>query len=49
MSEWIDVTVPIRPGMVHWPDNPDVQREIMEEPGEGGVCRVSRLTLGVGF
>jgi arylformamidase len=47
MSEWIDVTVPIRPGMVHWPDNPDVQREVMEEHGEGGVCRVSRLTLGV--
>jgi arylformamidase len=47
MSEWMDVTVPIRPGMVHWPGNPGVEREVTVEHGEGGVCRVSRLTLGV--
>jgi arylformamidase len=47
MSAWIDVTVPIRPGMVHWPGNPGVQRDVTEEGGEGGACRVSRLTLGV--
>jgi arylformamidase len=47
MSAWIDVTVPIRPGMVHWPGNPGVVREVTEEVGEGGVCRVSKLTLGV--
>jgi arylformamidase len=47
MSEWIDVTVPIRPGMVHWPGNPGVEREVTVEHGEGGVCRVSQLTLGV--
>jgi arylformamidase len=48
MSEWIDVTVPIRPGMVHWPGNPAVQIDVTEEEHhEGGVCRVSKLTLGV--
>jgi arylformamidase len=47
MSEWIDVTVPIRAGMVHWPGNPGVRREVSEERGEGGVVRVSRLSLGV--
>jgi arylformamidase len=47
MSEWIDVTVPIRAGMVHWPGNPGVQREVSVEHGEAGICRVSRLTLGV--
>lgn len=48
MNEWIDVTVPIRPGMVQWPGNPGVEREVTEdEHHEGGVCRVSRLTLGV--
>jgi len=47
MSEWIDVTVPIRPGMVRWPGNPGVEREVTEERHEGGICRVSRLTLGV--
>jgi arylformamidase len=47
MSDWIDVTVPIRSGMVHWPGNPGVLREVTEERGEGGICRVSRLSLGV--
>jgi arylformamidase len=47
MSEWIDVTVPIRQGMVHWPGNPGVHIDVAEEKGEGGICRVSRLTLGV--
>lgn len=48
MSEWIDVTVPIRAGMVHWPGNPAVKIDVEEEEhGEGGVCRVSKLALGV--
>lgn len=47
MNEWIDVTVPIRPGMVAWPGNPGVQRYVTEESHEGGVCLVSTLTLGV--
>ena len=47
MSEWIDVTVPIRPGMVHWPGNPGVERHVTEERGEEGIARVSRLTIGV--
>jgi arylformamidase len=47
MSEWIDVTVPIRQGMVHWPDNPPVRLESTEEMHEGGICRVSELSLGV--
>jgi arylformamidase len=47
MSEWIDVTVPIRPGMVHWPGNPGVEREVTEELVDGVIVRVSRLTMGV--
>lgn len=47
MSAWVDVTVPIRPGMVHWPGNPGVELEVTEERGEGGAVRVSRLNLGV--
>src|SRR5262245_1219501 len=47
MAEWIDVTVPIRTGMVHWPGNPGVRLESTEEVGEGGICRVSMLSLGV--
>ncbi len=47
MTEWVDVTVPIRQGMVHWPDNPGVRIEAIEETHEGGICRVSELSLGV--
>jgi arylformamidase len=47
MAEWIDVTVPIRSGMVHWPDNPPVHLESAEHVHESGICRVSRLSLGV--
>jgi arylformamidase len=44
---WIDVTVPIRSGMVHWPGNPPVritQRE--KASADGGVSRVSELSFG---
>jgi arylformamidase len=45
MADWVDVSVPIRPGMVHWPGNPGVQLETEEtfDP----VCRVSELSIGV--
>jgi len=46
-EKWIDVTVPIRPGMVHWPGNPGVELSSTEEMHEGGLCRVSELSLGV--
>jgi arylformamidase len=47
MAAWIDVTVPIRRGMVHWPGNPGVQIESTEEDLQGVPCRVSKLSLGV--
>jgi arylformamidase len=33
--------------MVHWPGNPGVQIDVTEEAGEGGLCLVSKLALGV--
>ncbi len=45
--EWIDVTVPIRQGMVHWPGNPGVRIESTEDKVDGGICCVSSLSLGV--
>jgi arylformamidase len=31
--EWIDVSVPVHPGMVHWPDNPPIELvRIMDMP-----------------
>jgi arylformamidase len=45
MADWVDVSVPIRHGMVHWPGNPGVQLETDER--HDPLCRVSELSLGV--
>src|SRR6476659_5605634 len=44
---FIDVSVPIRSGMVHWPGNPEVQLERTQSLEHGDACTVSRLSLGV--
>ena len=46
-EDWIDVSVPLRSGMVHWPDNPPVSIERMLDIERGDVANVSRLSLGV--
>lgn len=43
---WIDVSVPLRTGMVHWPDNPPVSIERMLDIDRGDVANVSRLSMG---
>ena len=47
MTEWIDVTVPIRHGMVHWPDNPPIVVERVMDQARGNVANVSKISLGV--
>jgi arylformamidase len=44
---WIDVSVPIRGGMLHWPGNPEVVVEQTEDLRRGDVATVSSLSLGV--
>jgi arylformamidase len=43
---WIDVSVPLYTGMVHWPDNPPVQIERMLDMAHGDICNVSTLAMG---
>ncbi len=43
---WIDISVPIYSGMVHWPDNPPVQIERMMDLERGDAANVSKLELG---
>ena len=43
---WIDVSVPLRSGMVHWPDNPPVRIERMLDIDCGDVANVSRISMG---
>jgi arylformamidase len=44
---WLDISVAIRDGMVHWPDNPPVAVERTMDMERGATANVSRLAFGV--
>jgi arylformamidase len=44
---WIDVSVTIRDGMAHWPDNPPVVIEKVMDMAHGAAANVSRISIGV--
>lgn len=44
---WIDVSVSLHSGMVHWPDNPPVSIERAMSLERGDLCNVSKMSLGV--
>ncbi len=43
---WIDVTVPVRDGMVHWPGNPEIHITQTEHLQRGDEATVSSLSFG---
>jgi len=45
-SQWLDVSVPIYTGMVHFPDNPSIEIHRLKDVEKGDICTVSRLTMG---
>jgi arylformamidase len=45
-GDWIDVSVTLRDGMVHWPDNPPVEIERALSIARGDAANVSKLSLG---
>ncbi len=45
-SNWIDISLTIRPGMPYWPDNPAVSIEPSQCLAHGDVCNVSKMTIG---
>jgi len=45
-SEWIDVSVPIKTGMVRWPGNPPVRIERALDMDRGDNSNVSAITMG---
>ena len=45
-KKWIDVSVTIKPGMAHWPDNPAIRVDRMLDMEKGDVCNVSVLSFG---
>lgn len=46
-TDWIDVSVPLRTGMVHWPDNPPVRIERVMDLEHGDTASVSSMSMGV--
>ena len=44
---WIDVSVTVRSGMPHWPDNPPVVMERVMDLSQGDVCNLSHVAMGV--
>jgi arylformamidase len=44
--DWIDISVPLKTGMVHWPDNPPVSIELMLDMDLGDTAYVSKLSMG---
>jgi arylformamidase len=47
VSNWIDISVPVRNGMVHWPGDPDFHIERALDQEKGDVATVSRMSLGL--
>jgi arylformamidase len=45
-NEWIDITVTIQSGMVHWPGDPAVEVRAMKVMDEGDSSNVSLLSMG---
>ena len=45
-AAWIDISVPLYTGMVHWPDNPAVRIERMLDLARGEAANVSVIELG---
>ena len=46
-ADWTDVSVTVRSGMPHWPDNPPIVLERVMDLGRGDPCNVSHLAMGV--
>ena len=46
MRSWIDITVPLRHAMVHWPDNPPVKIERIRDLDRGDGNTVSQISMG---
>jgi arylformamidase len=44
---WVDISVPVSDGMLHWPGNPPVNLQRVLELDRGDGANVSSLSLGV--
>lgn len=45
--QWIDISTPLRSGMVHWPGDPVIQIKRVKSIDKGQDCNVSHISMGV--
>jgi arylformamidase len=45
--DWIDVSVAIRDGMVHWPTDAPIEVVRTAEIKQGAICNVTKISMGV--
>jgi arylformamidase len=45
-EDWIDISVPLRTGMVHWPGDPPISIEHFQDMDRGDTANVSKLNMG---
>jgi arylformamidase len=45
VSNWIDVTLPVRNGMVHWPGDPEYKIRQVLDQRNGDICTLSHIDL----
>jgi arylformamidase len=46
-KEWIDVSLPVVDGMVHWEGDPGVEISYFASIAKGAPCNVSKITMSV--
>jgi len=44
-ADWIDVSVTLRDGMVHWPGDPAVHISLAQSMGDGCCVNLTRLDM----
>ncbi len=45
-STWLDVSVPIYAGMVHFPGDPSIEIDTITDVRKGDICTISQLKMG---
>ena len=45
-TDWIDISVPLYSGMVHWPGDPEIKIKRVIDMNNGAHCNVSHMDMG---
>ncbi|MEM7007937.1 MAG: cyclase family protein [Thermodesulfobacteriota bacterium] len=44
---WIDISVPLTDGMIHWPDDPVIEIKKVLDLNNGDVCNLTHISMAV--